>query len=559
MVTSASQPSYFRLVPGDINGFLGLVVDNLSVLGLLAGVLIGGYGVPADIVFGKMFPGTALGVLVGDLVYTWLAVRLARRTGRGDVTAMPFGLDTPSTIGMALLVLGPAFAKFRAAGLDPTAAGLQTWYLGMAATAAMGILKLLLSFAGRTVRRRGSDGRIAGLAGRHRADVDRIFPHGRSAAISSGRSADLGSRSVRIGRPRDPLRSASRACFSRSWSAPCFTTARATSVFSACRFRRPVVPTLRLAFPHPDAGIVHGFADLGDYLALIIPFSLLTVVGGVNNTESARVAGDDYDVRSILLAEAAATLLAGLAGGVAQTTPYIGHPAFKEMGARSGYTLLTGVFVGAGGMLGFLANLIEFMPLAALAPVLVFLALNITAQAFSAVPARHAIAVAISFFPSIARLLTIELSDPKFVSPQRFAALMAAPGTWLAYLERHRRIGQRLHHYRDHLGSIRGRNGRAQAAIRGPLFGVGRPAVLFRDHSLGALGRQRLCAAAVGRRCAQCRDPILRGLLCIGHCLGAAVSAARSQLSAEAGLARHGKRRAGKCQPFPTGRIGVLT
>jgi adenine/guanine/hypoxanthine permease len=67
------------------------------------------------------------------------------------------------------------------------------------------------------------------------------------------------------------------------------------------------------------------------------------------------------------------------------------------------------------------------VPLAALAPVLVFLALNITAQAFTAVPARHAIAVAISFFPSIARLLTIELSDPKFIAPQRFAALMTAP------------------------------------------------------------------------------------------------------------------------------------
>jgi AGZA family xanthine/uracil permease-like MFS transporter len=89
--------------------------------------------------------------------------------------------------------------------------------------------------------------------------------------------------------------------------------------------------------------------------------------------------------------------------------------------------LLTGIFVGVGGMLGFLANLIELVPLAALAPVLVFLALNITAQAFSAVPARHALAVAISFFPSIARLLTIELSDPKFVAPEKFAALMIAP------------------------------------------------------------------------------------------------------------------------------------
>ena len=96
----AGSASYWRLVPGDVNGFLGLVVDNLSVLALLAAVLIGGYGVPAPIVFGRMFPGTALGVLLGDLVYTWLAVRLARRTGRGDVTAMPrYQVSSPAEVG----------------------------------------------------------------------------------------------------------------------------------------------------------------------------------------------------------------------------------------------------------------------------------------------------------------------------------------------------------------------------------------------------------------------------------------------------------------------------
>ena len=75
-------------------------------------------------------------------------------------------------------------------------------------------------------------------------------------------------------------------------------------------------------------------------------------------------------------------------------------------------------------MLGYLSNLIELIPLAVLAPVLVFLSLNITVQAFSAVPLRHAPAVAISFFPSIARLVTIELSDPKFMAPERFAQLL---------------------------------------------------------------------------------------------------------------------------------------
>src|SRR5258708_22946587 len=92
--------------------------------------------------------------------------------------------------------------------------------------------------------------------------------------------------------------------------------------FLGMQIPAPAIPTVRLAFPHPDPGIFQGFAGLGDYLPLIIPFALLTVVGGVNNTESARVAGDDYDVRSILLAEAAAPLPAGLAAGWVSTPPF---------------------------------------------------------------------------------------------------------------------------------------------------------------------------------------------------------------------------------------------
>jgi AGZA family xanthine/uracil permease-like MFS transporter len=393
------------------------------VLGLLAAVLIGGYGVPAPLVFGRMFPGTAVGVLAGDLIYTWLAVRLARRTGRNDVTAMPFGLDTPSTIGMVLLVLGPAFLKFRAAGLDPNAAGLETWYLGMAATATMGLLKFLLAFAGRAVRRlvpqAGLLGSLAGIA----LMLIGFFPMVELLQVPIVGFLTLGLVLYTL---------VARGSVPGGLPGVLFAVLVGTLAYyglghwdvAGMHIAAPELPTLRIALPHFDAGIVHGFANVAEYLPLIVPFALLTVIGGVNNTESARVAGDDYDVRSILLAEAAATLLAGLAGGVAQTTPYIGHPAYKQMGARAGYTWLTGIFIGLGGMLGFLSNLIELIPLAVLAPVLVFLSLNITVQAFSAVPLRHAPAVAISFFPSIARLLTIELSDPKFIAPERFAQLL---------------------------------------------------------------------------------------------------------------------------------------
>ena len=97
--------SYQWFAIGDVNGFFGLMFDNLTVLSFLAGILVFAFGFPADIVYKKMFPGTAFGVLFGDMVYTWMAFRLARKTGNTKVTAMPLGLDTPSTIGIALVVL----------------------------------------------------------------------------------------------------------------------------------------------------------------------------------------------------------------------------------------------------------------------------------------------------------------------------------------------------------------------------------------------------------------------------------------------------------------------
>ena len=114
MRTNSATYKWFTM--GDLNGLCGLMFGNLTVLSLLSGILIFVYGFPADIIYTRMIPGTAFGVLFGDLVYTWMAFRLARKTGNSKVTAMPLGLDTPSTIGIALVVLGPCFLAMKAKG-----------------------------------------------------------------------------------------------------------------------------------------------------------------------------------------------------------------------------------------------------------------------------------------------------------------------------------------------------------------------------------------------------------------------------------------------------------
>ncbi len=411
------------IAPGDINGFFGLVVDNLTILAFLASALIGIFGFPAEVVFGQMFPGTALGVLVGNLIYTAMARRLARQSGRDDVTAMPLGLDAPTTIGLALVVLGPAFVGFKQAGMDENAAAIATWHLGMAAMVAMGLLKLVLAFFGeavtRWVPRAGLLGSIAGIA---------LLLMGFLPLLETLRVPLVGF--VTLGLLLYALVAKGRL----PWRVPGVLFAFVVGItlyyglgsagLLGTGYHTPSISPLRIALPWPTLGFIDGMAELPRYLPLVLPFGLLMVVGGINVSESARATGDDYRTRDILLTEAVSTLIAGVCGGVAQTTPYIGQPAYKHMGARSGYTLLTGLFIGIGGVLGYVSGLVELLPLAVLAPIIIYVAMDITVQAFEATPKRHFPAVVLAFLPAIAYLLMIKLGNPGIVAPEQFSRLL---------------------------------------------------------------------------------------------------------------------------------------
>ena len=167
---------------------------------------------------------------------------------------------------------------------------------------------------------------------------------------------------------------------------------------------------MHLAFPWPTLGFIYGFEKALSFLPLALPFALVTIVGGINVTESARVAGDEYKTRDVLLTEALATVVAALFGGVAQTTPYIGHSAYKAMGGRAAYTLATGLFVGLGGVLGCLSFIVEAIPEAAITPILMFVGIEIVAQAFAETPRKHTPAVAFSIIPVVGYLVLVNVT-----------------------------------------------------------------------------------------------------------------------------------------------------
>lgn len=400
------RQGYRWAAPGDVNAFFGLSLDNIAGLMLIVG-LLAGFGMPAEFSLTHLIPGTALGVLFGDLCFFYMAFRLAKKSDNPNVTAMPLGLDTPSIFGIMGLVIGPAFlaAKERFGG-DVDQAAIHAWHIGIAALFISGIFKLFCawgsSWARRVFPRAGLLGSLTAIA----LVLISFFP---LIDIMSSPIVGLTAMSIvlisLVGHVPLP--------FKIPGTVAALVVAGAIHYFMVgvgwMPHNRPgldpaagMMPTEWLsALTFPWLAVLK---EAVGYLPIVLPFALGTVVGGIDCTESAAAAGDHYPTRQVIGVEALATLFAACCGGVCQTTPYIGHPAYKAMGGRAAYCLATALVIGLGGAIGLLGYFYLLIPKAAVYPILIFIGLEITSQSFLATPRRHYAAVALACVPALAFL-----------------------------------------------------------------------------------------------------------------------------------------------------------
>ena len=411
-----TNKKYLWAQTGDINAFFGLMLDNIAGLALLVG-LLADFGVPVNFSLAYMVPGTAIGVLVGDLLFFYLAFWYAKRSGKTDVTAMPLGLDTPSTFGMCLFVLGPAFLYgTNELGLSPEDSALRMWHIGMCAILITGVIKAVLSFFSgwihRVVPRAGLLGSLAAIALVLIA-YGPLTEIAKTAPIVGFASLALVLVTL-IGRQRLPFGipgALAAVAVGTGIYYILFGIGSATGVelVEHAAESSPVWFPLEWleAFKFEWLGRMK---DTVPYLGFIIPFAVATVIGGIDCAESAASVGDDFHTPTVIGVEAFATLLAAVCGGVIQTTPYIGHPAYKAMGGRAAYTLATALFIGAAGLLGFFSLMFIWIPKAAIFPILIFIGIEITASSFKVTPTRHYAAIAMACLPAIAKLVVLNIT-----------------------------------------------------------------------------------------------------------------------------------------------------
>ena len=375
---------------GDLDGFFGLFVDNLIQLILIVILCQAILGMPGDLIYGRILPGVAVSLLIGNIYYAFQARALALRTG-GDVTALPYGVNTVSLFAYILFVMKPV--------VDKTGNADLAWQVGLAACLGSGVIEFGGAF-------------IAGW-------VKRVTPRAALLSTLAGIAVTFIAMDFCFRIFADPLVGFAPLAFifiqyiGRIYlpaKLPAGLVAVVIGTIAAWGLGRMDAGALTGAMsielqpPHPYIPDLFSALTSGymiEFLPVIIPMGLFNLIGSLQNLESAEAAGDKYPVKSSLAANGIGTIAAACFGSTFPTTIYIGHPGWKAMGARAGYSIANGVIITLLSLFGLVAFVSALIPIEAGAAILLWIGVTISSQAFQATPRRHAPAVVIGFFPAL--------------------------------------------------------------------------------------------------------------------------------------------------------------
>jgi adenine/guanine/hypoxanthine permease len=382
-------------VRGDLNAFFGLGFNVLVNVLVLTGLCIGVVNLPAGDVLGVILPALGIALVLGNLYYTVLARRLARREGRLTVTALPYGPSVPHMFIVVFVIMLPVYLQTKDA--------VRAWQAGVAWAFIIGVIVLIGAFVGPTIRKYAPRAALLGtLAGISISFISMrpaaqmwealwiAFPVlviilvGFLAGVRLPGNMPVGLVALLVG--------TAIAWIGGYLSAP--------DVSRAAEDIAVAVPHLKLDL------LIDGLRNVAPLLATAIPLGVYNFTEAMTNVESAAAAGDDYNLRSVLLADGTGAVVGSMFGSPFPPAVYIGHPGWKDAGGRSGYSLATGVVIALLCFFGLFGLLGALLPMPAVVPILLYIGLMIGAQAFQAVPRIHAAAVVAALVPNIASWAT---------------------------------------------------------------------------------------------------------------------------------------------------------
>ncbi len=393
---SADHPRLW--VAGDLNAFFGLFTNVLLNVLVLSGLTLFVVQLPGDTVYGRILPALGVALPLGNLFYAYLAWKLARQgAGRGTVTALPYGPSVPHMFIVVFVVMLPTLLITK----DP----ILAWKLGLVWAFIVGLIVLAGAFVGPAIRKYTPRAAMLGtLAGISIAFISMRPAYQMFDGAWIGLICFMIILLNWVGQVRLPFGVPGGLAVVivgsvLAWSAVALGMSdmmHASAVGEALK-------QFSLHLPYLSGDVFSVPMDkVWPLLVTAIPLGIYNFTEAINNVESAAAGGDEYNLRAVLAADGIGAIVGALLGSPFPPAVYIGHPGWKAMGGRIGYSLATGVSVALMCFLGLTAFLLSVIPLVSIVPILLFIGLVIGAQAFQASPKRHAPAIVLALVPNIA-------------------------------------------------------------------------------------------------------------------------------------------------------------
>jgi AGZA family xanthine/uracil permease-like MFS transporter len=377
---------------GDLNAFFGLGINMLVNVLVIAGLTVGVVHLSHHDAYRVILPALGVELLLGNIFYFMLARRLARKEGRENVTALPYGPSVPHMFIVTLVIMLPVYLQTK----DP----IKAWEAGVAWAFIIGVIILIGAFVGPTIRRFTPRAALLGTL----AGISLTFISMRPAAQMWGALwialptfavIVVGFVSgVRL--PRNfPVGLAALLLGSAiAWIGGYMQTADVSAS----------VHEIALGLPSLNIDhLVNGLDGISPLLATAIPLGIYNFTEAMSNVESAAAAGDNYNLRHVLLADGTGAVVGSALGSPFPPAVYIGHPGWKKAGGRITYSLATGAGIFLFCSIGLFPLLGAVLPIPAIVPILLYIGLVIGAQAFASVPRAHYAAIVLACVPNIAQ------------------------------------------------------------------------------------------------------------------------------------------------------------
>ena len=350
--------------------------------------------------FGRILPALGLMMCLSTFYYAYLAYKLAQKTGRSDVCALPSGVSVPHMFIVTFVIMLPITLKTG----DP----VKGWSAGLVWVFFQSFILMIGGFIAPYIRKITPRAALLGTL----AGVSVTFISMRPA-LEMYMTPQIGLVCFAIilvswfggvkywrGMPAGLVAIAVGMII--AWGSNLFglglgglSLKGVGDAFANFGFSVPLP-----AFGH----VFSGFEFLGIILVTAIPFGIYDLVEAMDNVESAEAAGDEYPTTRVLTADGVVSLIGCLMGNPFINAVYIGHPGWKAMGGRIGYSAATGIMVVLLSWFGIISVLLALVPVVAISPILLYIGMLIGAQAFQTTPVKHAPAIVLALTPHLGRL-----------------------------------------------------------------------------------------------------------------------------------------------------------